>query len=532
VTPGLTIGRIAAAAQVTPDTIRYYERRGLLPRADRTPAGYRVYSMAIVRRLAVIRNAQRFGFSLAEIAAFLQVRDKGGRPCETVRRAGARKLAAVDERIAELKAKRLEIARTLRGWDSRLERTRGEARAYLLESLAGGGGCAAPPPIDRPEPRRRTGAFRGSRVAAGFLPNHNWPFHRRWPVRVRRRHRFITQGITMTATAMPSADIVFDTLFAYQRSAALGTAIELGVFTAIDEGRTTAAAIAERCGASQRGARILADFLTTIGLLSKAGDAYQLVPESAAFLSQRSPAYLGTTARFLLRPELKSNFDKLTSAVRNGGVAPDGDNTVSEENPIWVEFAHAMMPMMIPAAHAIAELVGGGSDPARVLDIAAGHGAFGITIAQRNPRAEIVATDWPSVLAVASAHAKAAQVQDRYRTLPGDAFKVDFGTGFDAALVTNFLHHFDAPTCTSFLKKVHAALKPGGRVAVLEFVPNADRVTPPMVARFSLTMLAGTPSGDAYTMAELRTQLQDAGFSDVSSHALPTPETVIVGRRA
>jgi ubiquinone/menaquinone biosynthesis C-methylase UbiE len=336
----------------------------------------------------------------------------------------------------------------------------------------------------------------------------------------------------MLSHTPPSAEIIFDTLFAYQRSAALNSAIELEVFTAIDEGARTAPAIATRGGASERGTRILCDYLVTIGLLTKSDSGYELAPESAAFLSKRSPAYLGTTARFLLRPELKNNFEALTSAVRRGGVPPEADNTVSDENPIWVEFARSMMPMMVPAAQGIAELVAGSSAEALdVLDIAAGHGLFGITIAERNPRAAIVAVDWPPVLAVAEENARTAHVHDRYRTLPGDAFKVEFGTGFDVALVTNFLHHFDSPACTELLRKVHSALKPGGRVAILEFVPNPDRVSPPVPARFSLTMLAGTPSGDAYTFAELRSQLEAAGFSNVSAHSLPTPETIILAQK-
>ena len=336
----------------------------------------------------------------------------------------------------------------------------------------------------------------------------------------------------MSTPTMPSADAIFDTLFAYQRSAALKSAIDLEVFTAIDEGAQATSAIAKRCGASERGTRILCDYLSTLGLLNKSDSTYELVPESAAFLSKRSPAYLGTTARFLLRPELKRNFDDLTEAIRRGGVPPGGDNNVADENPIWVEFARTMMPMMVPAAQAIADLLAVSSAGAlKVLDIAASHGVFGITLAQRNPHAEVVAVDWKPVLAVAEEYARSAQVQDRYRTLPGDAFKVDFGTGYDVALVTNFLHHFDQPTCTNFLKKVHAALKPGGRVVVLEFVPNPDRVSPPIPARFSLTMLAGTPSGDAYTFAELQQQLEGAGFSHVSAHALPTPETILLAQK-
>ena len=83
----------------------------------------------------------------------------------------------------------------------------------------------------------------------------------------------------MATVAMPSAEIVFDTLFAYQRSAALKSAIELDVFTAIDTGDGTAAAIATRCGASERGVRILCDYLATIGLLAKSDSTYHLPPE-------------------------------------------------------------------------------------------------------------------------------------------------------------------------------------------------------------------------------------------------------------
>jgi len=203
-------------------------------------------------------------------------------------------------------------------------------------------------------------------------------------------------------TTMPSADIVFDTLFAYQKSAGLKAAIDLEVFTAVDEGAKTAAAIARRSGASERGLRILCDFLCVQGLLKKSDGEYQLTAESAAFLSKRSPAYLGTTAQFLLLPGIKNNFDDLTAAVRRGGVAPAG-NTVADENPIWVEFARAMAPMMMPPAIAIADFLAASAPPnARVLDIAAGHGMFGITVAQRMPGARILAVDWAPVLAVAS----------------------------------------------------------------------------------------------------------------------------------
>jgi DNA-binding transcriptional MerR regulator len=134
----MTIGQVAAAAQVKTATIRYYEQLGLLPKARRTASGYREYSASAVRRLAVIRNAQQFGFSLREIAAFLRLRDEGGAPCRNVRDAAQQMLTGVEQQIADLTAKRDQMMRTLALWDERLRALPVDARAHLLETLPGG----------------------------------------------------------------------------------------------------------------------------------------------------------------------------------------------------------------------------------------------------------------------------------------------------------------------------------------------------------------------------------------------------------
>jgi O-methyltransferase domain/Dimerisation domain len=334
-----------------------------------------------------------------------------------------------------------------------------------------------------------------------------------------------------TATP-PSPELFFETINAYQRTAALKTAIELNLFTAIAEGASTADEVARHCGASLRGARILCDYLTIIGFLTKDGARYQLTSSTALFLDRHSPAFLGGTVEFLSTPAMVRNFDDLSTIVRNGAL-DETRSSVAPDNPVWVQFARAMRPMMAPAAEAIADTLGVASiRPLKVLDIAAGHGAFGLAIADRNPEAEIVAVDWEQVLHVASENAAGAGVGGRFRTRPGDAFSVDYGTGYQLALVTNFLHHFDEPTCITLLQKVGASLASGGRVAVLEFVPNEDRVSPSMAAGFSMTMLGTTAHGDAYTFEQMKTMLEAAGLSDVARLALPMPETLVTARKA
>lgn len=335
----------------------------------------------------------------------------------------------------------------------------------------------------------------------------------------------------MSEPQPPSPLLLFETINAYQRSAAIKAAIELDLFSALAAGHATAPTLAGACQASERGIRILADYLVVCGFLRKQEDRYSLGPDAAVFLDRRSPAYMGGVVEFLLSPMLLENFQDLTDVVRRGTTASHG--TVAPEHPVWVQFARAMMPMMGGPAGAIAELVQPNrAGSLKVLDIAAGHGLFGIAFARRYPEAQIYALDWPQVLDVAQQNAAAAGVGDRYHRLPGSAFDVDLGGGYDLVLLTNFLHHFDEPTCVELLRKVRASLAEGGRVATLEFVPNEDRVTPPAAAAFSLTMLATTPSGDAYTFAELERMFRSAGFGRSEAHELPhTIEQLIVSYR-
>jgi len=320
----------------------------------------------------------------------------------------------------------------------------------------------------------------------------------------------------------PSPQLFFQTINAYQRTEALKAAIELEVFTAIGEGQTSVSEIAKRCDTSERGMRILCDYLCIIGFLSKDGTNYSLTQDSAVFLDKRSPAYLGGATEFISTEKLTDNFKNFAEVVRKGGSLDPEGGTVSPDNPIWVKFAKAMAPMIAMPAQLLAKLVDPAADrKLKILDIAAGHGFFGIAFATNNKQAEIVAVDWPKVLEVAKENAATAGVGDRYSTNEGSAFEVEYGGGYDLVLLTNFLHHFDPLTCETLLRKVHASLGEGGRAITLEFVANEDRISPPDAAAFSVMMLGSTPSGDAYTFSELQRMFANAGFARSEIHELP-----------
>ncbi|MGD9852851.1 MAG: class I SAM-dependent methyltransferase [Nitrospirales bacterium] len=338
---------------------------------------------------------------------------------------------------------------------------------------------------------------------------------------------------TTQPTEGPSPALFFQTVNGHMRTAALKTAIELELFTALAEGHCTPKALARRCGGAERGMRMLGDYLTVGGFLTKSGDEYQLTSDSQIFLTKTSATYLGPTLDFMLSFPLVEGFKQLTGAVRKGGTVVGEKGTLAPEHPDWVTFARSMVPLMKGPALWMADWVQReASHTRKVLDVAAGHGIFGIEIGKKLPQAQITAQDWPNVLTVARNNARAAGIADRFHELPGSAFDVELGEDYDLILLTNFLHHFDVSTCETFLKKVHSALNPGGYVMTLEFIPNEDRISPAPMAEFCLIMLATTPAGDAYILSEYDRMFRQAGFGDSLMQDIPASnERVIITKK-
>jgi ubiquinone/menaquinone biosynthesis C-methylase UbiE len=326
-----------------------------------------------------------------------------------------------------------------------------------------------------------------------------------------------------------SPEAFVDAVSGYQKTAAMKAALALDLFTAIANENGELELISRRVQASERGVRMLCDYLTVQGFLQKKAGRYRLTPSTSAFLTRSSPAWMGSIVDFIAAPEMTALWlEDPVAFVRNGGSV--GLGNMGPDNPVWVKFARAMVPFVTQTAQDIAEQVSTWpTAPKRVLDIAAGHGLFGIAIARAAPGADVVATDWQAVLEVAKENAEAAGVSARYHTIAGSAFEVEWGTDFDLVLITNFLHHFDPPTCVQMLSKVRGSLSPGGRALAVDFVPNEDRVSPPIAAAFSFVMLASTPQGDAYTAREFEQMGREAGFSRVSVAPLPpSPQSLVV----
>ena len=223
--------------------------------------------------------------------------------------------------------------------------------------------------------------------------------------------------MTAPAPQMPSPVLFFETINAYQRTAAIRAAIELGVFTAIGKGHHTPAALAKECQANERGMRILCDYLMATGFLTKVNGNYGLTPDSAMFLDRRLPSFVGDSAEFLLSPTIAGSFNDVAAAVRKGGTVISEEGTMSHDNPVWVNFARAMQPLAFGMAQMVTGMVK--LDPnkkTKVLDISASHGLYGLSFAQQYPNLEVVAVDWANVLSVIGIVASSAAFSSSHGT--------------------------------------------------------------------------------------------------------------------
>jgi hypothetical protein len=321
---------------------------------------------------------------------------------------------------------------------------------------------------------------------------------------------------------------VYDISLSYQKTAAMKAAIKLGIFTHIGNHCLSVEQIADVTGASLRGVRILCDFLCVIGLLEKNANLYNLSVDAKRFLDGKSPSCLADAIDFLAAPEIVSLImdDPLSYVIAGGAI---GLTNIAPDNPIWVSFARAMTPFTsVTAKRTAAYLARRAMQPRKVLDVAAGHGLFGIEVANVINDASVTAIDWDNVLDVAKKNAGLAGLADRYQTKSGNAFEVDWGNNYDLILLPNILHHFDQDGCIQLLCKAKDSLSVDGSVFVIDIMPNPDRVSPSEQAAFAFFMLATTPKGDAYTCAEYETMARDAGLTLVDSmQLLPTPQTLL-----
>jgi len=265
----------------------------------------------------------------------------------------------------------------------------------------------------------------------------------------------------------------------------------------------TAKEVAGRLTTDVRGMEILLDALVGLRLARKTTGMYCNTPISTRFLVFGGKYYQGDILRHA--DILWQNWSELDEAVRKG--KPVGE---AHDNNAFIRGMHNLA---ILKARDVVDKIGL-TGVKKALDLGGGPGTYSMEIARQGVAATLF--DVPETITIARDVVKESGVKG-IEFLPGDFTADPIGSGYDLALVSQVLHAYDESDNLALLKKVRAALNPGGRVVVQEFAIDASRTKPPQAALFSVNMLVNTPGGRCYAPGEIKGWLKEAGYRGIKA---------------
>ena len=319
---------------------------------------------------------------------------------------------------------------------------------------------------------------------------------------------------------------------AYYESATLFAAIEADIFGSLQKtGGATAEEVAARCGLSPRGTRLLLDACAGLGLLVKEGDRYANAPAVALTLVPGAPHDLTRAIRY--NCDVYAAWGRLPELVRTGKpVEPPslhlGDNP--DRTRCFVLSMHGRAMGIGRAVVPMLDLAG----CRNLLDLAGGPGTYAVLMAQANPGIQCTVLDLPPIVQVAGELIAQAGMSSRVRTLAGDYHTIAFPSDMDAITIFGALHQESPDAIRDILARAHAALRPGGRIFILDLMTDATHTQPVFSALFAINMALTTDNGWVFSDQEISTWLTEAGFRDcrVSPVPPPMPHSLASARKA
>jgi (2Fe-2S) ferredoxin/2-polyprenyl-3-methyl-5-hydroxy-6-metoxy-1,4-benzoquinol methylase len=319
-------------------------------------------------------------------------------------------------------------------------------------------------------------------------------------------------------------DDLNSTLRGFQESRVLLTAVELDLFTAVGSG-ASADEVAARTGSDPRATEMLMNALVALGWLAKQDAIFRNTPLSARYFVAESADDARAATMHLVH--LWQTWSTLTECIRAGTsvfhreVVDRGEEWTRSFIAAMHRNARARAPLVVRAL--------GPEGVTRMLDVGGGSGAYSIAFASANENLQVDLLDLATVIPIAQGHIKSAGLAGRIRTRPGDLRADKFGEGYDLVFVSAICHMLGPDENKDLLRRCFAALAPGGRVVIQDFILEPDKTVPKSAALFALNMLVGTQAGSTYTEAEYATWLEEAGFQEVRHVRLPGPSGLIVG---
>ena len=320
--------------------------------------------------------------------------------------------------------------------------------------------------------------------------------------------------------------------FAYAPPLIIGAAVNNKVFDSLESGAKTVEQLQKVTGSSRRGLRAIMGALVGLELLEKDRQSrYSLTPESQAFLISDKP---GSLAGFFgsILPIMASRWLRLTDIVRDG-LPPVAVNQETEGTEFFSQLVETIIPMSYPAAQKLAEhlKIQKTKEQVRLIDLAAGSGIWGIAAVQKSPRVRVTAVDWAGMIPTTKRTTEKFGVRDRFDFIEGDLSEANFESGYDVATLGHILHSEGEQRSRKLLKKTFGALKPGGTIAIAEWLVNDGRTKPLPSLMFSVQMLVNTQQGDTFSFNEIKNWLEDVGFTKVRKLEAPGPSPLILATK-
>lgn len=300
------------------------------------------------------------------------------------------------------------------------------------------------------------------------------------------------------------------------------TALEFDIFTAVGGGATSEE-VGTRIHTSAHGVSMLLNALVALGLLSKTGDQYKNTPESARFFVQGSKD--NHRNGLLHMANLWHRWSTLTDAVRRGSRIPAERDRAAD----WTKSFIAGMQRNAKDRAPLLVKTLGINRIRRILDLGGGSGAYSIAFAKASADIHCDILDVPEVVPLTREYVTRAGVDKQINVRAGDMLEDEFGSGYDLIMLNAICHMFSAEQNQQIFARVRRVLNPNGRLAVQDFILNAEKTGPTQAALFSLNMLVGTEGGASYSEPEYRNWMSAAGFTNIRRIDLPGPSDLIVG---
>lgn len=320
-----------------------------------------------------------------------------------------------------------------------------------------------------------------------------------------------------------SIQSIVDLASAYYGSAVLFAAVENDVFTQIETlGETaTIAALTTAMHANSRGMRLLLNACVATGLLTKKDDIYRNTEASRAALVTNAPMNLSRA--ILYNRDVYPAWGKLSQLVQTGRPVEEPEEHLGADPQRTRRFVLSMKSRALAIGRTVVPMINL-SGCTSLLDLAGGPGTYAVLLAQANPALHGTTVDLPAVSEVAQECVAEAGMTDRVTCVAGDYHTDTYPEStYDAVTIFGALHQESPEQIVNILRKAHHALKPGGRLFVLDMMTDASHTRPSFSALFAVNMALTTENGWVFSDSELKAWMTEAGFIPGETRTVPPP---------